>query len=145
MKRHRNVGGVPEYYQRTKEGRFIREDSRRQRGERKIHAIQGAPPPPPLINKLELPAEAFKPCGAKKKRAGCQREAAQGCVHSFPNQQAAAAKQREAPHRAAHAARWSSDSAASWRSFTSSFSIFRVARRDCSCWNLRLSSPFTGG
>lgn len=29
--------------------------------------------------------------------------------------------------------------------FTSSFSIFRVARRDWSCWNLKMSSPFTGG
>lgn len=29
--------------------------------------------------------------------------------------------------------------------FTSSFSILRVARRDWSCWNLRMSSPFTGG
>lgn len=29
--------------------------------------------------------------------------------------------------------------------FTSSLSIFRVARRDCSCWNLNMSSPFTGG
>jgi len=31
------------------------------------------------------------------------------------------------------------------RCFTSSFSMFRVARRDWSCWNLRMSSPFTGG
>lgn len=29
--------------------------------------------------------------------------------------------------------------------FTSSFSIFSVARRDWSCWNLKMSSPFSGG
>lgn len=39
-------------------------------------------------------------------------------------------------------------SAVSWSylyHFTSSFSIFSVARRDWSCWNLKMSSPFSGG
>lgn len=61
MKRHRNVGGVPEYYRRTNGSRLM--EIRRQRGERRLHGHDCTLPP---HHKLQLPAETLKLCGEKK-------------------------------------------------------------------------------